>query len=229
MEIFELVVDYGLKFVAFPSAVLAVILLIVKLRKEVPFVRTTEAQQLEAARLLRSVDSSDGSGELHPYEKGLLYRILAKSRFVSIPEMELLLKLPDPYQHIDRLMTTKRLFDRRAVQDEPVFRFVWRYRRSWTRAVARWVVTGAYFVFALLALLPLLAVAGYHGLYALAVVSADEFSKLAGDLFTLLGVWLPVFGYLALSCNWWHGQMRRAENLIEAQDDFAAENKAKVR
>ena len=227
MEYLDLIVDYGLSFVAVPSAVLAVAVLIMKLRKEVPFVRTTETQQLEAARLLRSTDGSGASEGLHPYEKGLLYRILAKSRYVSIREMDLLIRLPDPYQHIDRLAETKRLFDRKEAQDETVFRFVRRYRRRWRRGTAKGVVTVAYFLFAILALLPLLAVAVYHGLYVPDVVTMNEFSTIAGDLFTLLAVSLPVFGYLALSCTWWLGRMRRAENLIKAQAGFADENRVK--
>ena len=50
----ETLVDYGLKFVALPGAVFSLVFLLSKLRREMPFVRTTEAQQLEAARLLCS-------------------------------------------------------------------------------------------------------------------------------------------------------------------------------
>lgn len=228
MEIFGSIVAEVVKFVALPSALLAVAMLLVKLRKEVPFVRVTEVQQLEAARLLRQAGTSDGSGELHPYERGVLYRILAKSKFVSIREMDLLFELPDPYQHIDRLTTTKRFLDRKEIPGEPIFRFVRHYRRAWCRRIARWAVTGAYFAFALLAFLPLLAQGLYQILYVPHEVSVEEFSQISGYLLGLLVFTLPLFGYLAVSCLLWLWRMRRAEGLVGALDEFAAKNKAKV-
>lgn len=63
--------------------------------------------------MLRSAGASDRTDALHPYEKGLLYRIVGKSRLVSIRERDLALQLPDPYQHVDRLVSTRRFFDRK--------------------------------------------------------------------------------------------------------------------
>ncbi|MDE0272526.1 MAG: hypothetical protein OXP11_15140 [Gammaproteobacteria bacterium] len=228
MEIYESAVAGVLRFVGLPSALLALAVLLVKLRKEVPFVRITEAQQLEAAGLFRRAGTVDGSGELHPYEKGVLYRILAKSKFVSMREMDLLLELPDPYQHIERLTTTKRFFDWREMPGEPVFRFVRRYRRAWCRRIARWVVTGAYVAFACLAILPVLAQGLYHMLYVPHEVSFEEFSRISGDLLILLVFTLPFFGFLSGSCLLWLWRMRRAEALIDALGEFAAKGKAKA-
>ncbi len=199
METYGLIVAEVLRFATLPSAILAVAVLLVKLRKEVPFVRITEVQQLEAARLLRQTGTSDGAGELHPYEKGVLYRILAKSRFVSMREMDLLLKFPDPYQYIDRLTTTKRFLDRREVPGEPVFQFVRHYRRAWCRRIARTVVTGVYIAFALLAIFPMLATSFYHMLYVPHEVSVEEFSGVSGYLLSLLVFTVPFFGSVALA------------------------------
>ena len=187
-----------------------------------PFVRTTEAQQLEAARLLRPDGTSDGSGRLHPYEKGLLYRILAKSRFVSIGEMELLLQLPDPYRHIDRFASVRSLFEAEEARSGPEFRFAGRFRAKAFRVTAGRFVSGTYFVFAFLALLPLFAVAVYYLLYVPETVSVDQFPRIAGELYRLTAISLPVFGYLALECIWWLGRMRRAESLLEAVRELAS-------
>ena len=137
----EVIVEFGAKFLALPCAVLMVVVLVQRLRRGMPFVRTTEAQQLEAARLLRT-ETADGATSLHPYEKGLLYRILARSRFVSIREMELLLQLPDPYRHIDVLASVRCLFDAEETQGGWPFEFAGRYGSPAWRQVAGRTVGG---------------------------------------------------------------------------------------
>ena len=210
-----MVVEYGVKFVALSGAVLTVVLLVLRLRREMPFARTTEAQQLEAARLLR-LGTSDGSESLHPYERGLLHRILAKSRFVSVQEMDLLLRLPDPYQHIDGIASVRGLFDAKEREAGFPFRFAGRYRsRRWRKAAARFM-GGMYFVFGWVALLPVLALGVYHIVYVPQAVSAEGFSRMAVELIKLASFTLPVFGYLAFECLRWADRMRSAERLVEA-------------
>ncbi len=120
----------GLKLLAVPAAFLAIAVLAFRLRKEIPLVRTSAAEQLQAAKLLRSIGADDGSGAVHAYEQGLLHRILTKSRTLSIREVDFLFKLPDPYQHLDGLAATKGFFERRADFEAPTFRFARRYRRN---------------------------------------------------------------------------------------------------
>ena len=217
MENLEQFVDFGFKFVALPSAVIGLVMMVVRFRKELPFVGTTEAQQLEAARALKLSASSDGPDALHPYEKGLLYRMLAKSRFVSIREVDRALQLPDPYEHVRRLMSTRRFFDNEEAQGEPVFRFVPRYRVGWRRRIAKRVVEVAYYAFALLALAPVIAAAGYYQWYVPDVVPAEQFSEVAAYLYRLLAMSLPLFGILAVCCLLWIARMHRAERLVAAE------------
>ncbi|MCY3811189.1 MAG: hypothetical protein OXH15_05285 [Gammaproteobacteria bacterium] len=222
----EMMVEFGARFVALPGAALTLVLLFLKLRRETPFVRTTEAQQLEAARLLRS--GGDGPANLHPYEKGLLYRILAKSRFVSPREVELLLRLPDPYRYIDRLASVRALFEETEARCGPAFRFAGRYRSAGWRKAAKRVVSVAYFAMAFAACLPVLAIAVYQLLYVPEAVSPEQFAGIAIELWKLAAISLPVFGYLAFECVRWLSRMRRAEELLEAVAAFAAAEDAEA-
>ena len=148
---------------------------------------------------------------------------LARSRFVSVREVDLALQLPDPYRHIDRLVSTRRFFDRTVKQGEPVFRFRPLYRAGWRRRFAQGVVLVAYFAF--LAGLPAIAVA-FYGWYVPDVVPAEEFSRITGDHVVLLGFSLLLYGYLAFGCILWLGRMYRAESLVAAERDFIAANRA---
>ena len=222
---FEIVAEYGLKFMALPAAALSLALLFQKLRKEVPFIRTNEVQQLEAARLLRSDGTTNGPGSLHPYEKGLAYRILAKSRSVSIPEMELLLQLPDPYQHIERLASVRSLFDP-VKSPSAGFSFAGRYRSKARREAAMRLFRGAGYLLGFLALVPVLALAAYHLRYVPQIVAPEQFSGIAAELLKPGVVWFVVFGHLAFECGLWRRRMHRAESLFEAVRNFVGNQKA---
>ena len=208
----EMIVEFAVTIAGVPGAALGLWLLVMKVKKEIPFVRTTEAQQLQAARLLRSPGASDGSEGLHPYERGLLYRVLAKTKFVSIREMELLLQLPDPYEHLDRLTSTRRFFDQGEAQAGSEYSFVECYRSAGRRRAAWRLVTVGYFTSAFLAVLPLLAVGFYRLLYVPEEVTVEQFLEIAGGLLSLLVISLPVFGYLVLECRWWLCGMRNTRN-----------------
>lgn len=195
--------------------VLANLIRAMKLRNQIRFFRVTEMQQLEAIQSLRSMSASGESGGLHAYEKGLLYRILSRSRHVCFREMEVLLKLPDPYQHIDRLPGIRgrmRIPDSGQTQDEPTFRFFGRYRSERYRMAAKGIVTVLYFIFAVLAIGPL-AFASYANLNL-------------GDLreLRLLVVCVILFGYGAWCCLFWLDRTRSAENLDQALRKSKAED-----
>ena len=226
MGSFEIIAEYGLKFLALPAAALSLVLLFQRLWKEVPFIRTNEVQQLEAAGLLRSDGTTNGLGSLHPYEKGLVCRILAKSRLVSIPEMELLLQLPDPHRHIDRLASVRSLFEPVESASGAGFSFGGRYRSKAVREAAMWLFKGAGYLLGFLAMVPVLAVAAYHLHYVPHTVAPEQFSSIAAELLKLGVAWFVVFGHLSLECGWWLRRMHRAESLYEAVRTFVGKQKA---
>ncbi len=217
-SLIEQIAEHALKFMALPSALLAVVVVIMKLRKEFPFMRITEVQQLEAARMLRSSETADQANVLHPYEKGLLYRILAKSRVVSMHEVARALELPDPHWHIERLASTRRFLDHRRDLDVPLsrFRFRRRYRPPWRRNLAQVLVLIVYFFFGFIAMLPALLAVQYYSLYIPDAKTLEHFFEIAADLLVLLVVTLPFFGYFAWGCLRWLRAMYGAERLVEA-------------
>ena len=174
---------------------------------------------MEAARLLRS-ETVDGSASLHPYEKGLLYRMLARSRLVSFREMDLLLRLPDPFRYIDGLASVRGLFDAEERHGGWPFEFAGRYGSPAWRKVAGRIVGGVALLLALAAVMPVFAAPVYHLLYVPETVSAEQFRGIAVEFVKLAGVSLLVFGYPAVECARWLVRMRRAENLVEAVRGF---------
>ena len=137
----------------------------------------------------------------------------------------MLLRLPDPHQHIDRLKSVRRLLDIEAMQTGLEVRFGGRFRSQAWRKAARRLLAGGYFVFSFLAVLPLLAVSVYQLLYVPETVSAEEFPRIAGQLYWLFAISLPVFGYMAFECIWSLDRMRKAERLVEAVREFASGQK----
>lgn len=211
----EVIVDFGAKFLALPCAVLMFVVLVQRLRRGMPFVRTTEAQQLEAARLLRT-ETEDGSASPHPYEKGLLYRMLARSRLVSFREIDLLLQLPDPFRYIDVLASVRGLFDAEERHGGWPFEFAGRYGSPAWRKVAGRIAGGAALLLAPAAVMPVFAVPVYHLLYVPETVSVEQFRGIAVELAKLAALSLLVFGYPAVECARWLVRMQRAEGLVEA-------------
>lgn len=202
------------------TGVAGTILLFYKVRREIPFVRVTETQQLEAARWF--LDQRDGAEALHEYTKGLASRTLVKSPWVTAHEVEFLLRLPDPYEHVSRYAALRPFFEPFAGAGCSGMRFVERYSSRRLRAFQKGGATFLYFLFAALAFSPLLLLHVHRLVPVVDGVPALNFASNATDVLIMFAFTLVFFGYFALEMLLWGVKLGRAEKLVDASNVLVA-------